>query len=124
MTISDPIIALIDDNPSRLRSLGRLLSLRGFRVSLYSSAEEFLAEPLARAVAVALIDINLGAGMSGLELARGMRESAQNIPIILMSADARSIICAQAQQMIGVTVLEKPISIEALCEIIKISLLG
>ena len=118
------MIAVIDDDPTALRALGRLLPLHGFCASLYASAEEFLAEPLARAASLVLVDLHLGNGMSGIELARSVRALGDEPPIVLMSANFRSLLHAQSQHIAGVVVLEKPFSTELLLEIIAVSLLS
>jgi FixJ family two-component response regulator len=78
-------IAVIDDNPSMLKGLSRLLSAHGFEVQTYSSAELFL-ECLAECnVDCLLLDIHLG-GISGIDLQRRLTSLGSDLPVIFMTA--------------------------------------
>ena len=78
-------IAVIDDNPSLLKGLGRLLSAHGFRVQTFTSAELFL-ESFAQCGADCLVlDIHLG-GISGIDLQRRLTSSGTDLPVIFMTA--------------------------------------
>jgi FixJ family two-component response regulator len=78
-------IAIIEDDPSMLQSLNRLLLAHGFRVERFTSAESFL-DAIARCEAkCVLVDIHLG-GMSGIDLKRRLTSSGRNIPVIFMTA--------------------------------------
>jgi FixJ family two-component response regulator len=54
-------IGVVEDDPSFLRALQRLLSAAGFNVAAFASAEEFLASESAGATACLVLDIHLGA---------------------------------------------------------------
>ena len=78
-------IAVVDDNPSMLQGLNRLLSAHGFRVQTFASAELFL-EHIAKCEAECLVlDIHLG-GMSGVALQRRLISSGLDLPVIFMTA--------------------------------------
>lgn len=78
-------IAVIDDNPSMLQGLNRLLSAHGFRVQTFASAESFL-ENIAKCEAdCLLLDIHLG-GISGIDLRRRLTSSGTDLPVIFMTA--------------------------------------
>jgi FixJ family two-component response regulator len=78
-------IAVIDDDPSTLQGLNRLLSAHGFRVQTFPSAELFL-DDIANCEADCLIlDINLG-GISGIDLQRQLISSGKKLPVIFMTA--------------------------------------
>jgi FixJ family two-component response regulator len=78
-------IAIIDDDASLCRSLGRLLRAAGFRPLSFLSAEEFLASPERPGLRCLLIDIQLG-GMSGIALHRQLLAEGDTTPVIYITA--------------------------------------
>jgi FixJ family two-component response regulator len=84
-------VAVVDDDPSVRRALGRLLRSAGFTVSTFASAEAFLDRPPGAKPGCLILDLHLR-GMGGAELRRTLIEAGAAIPIILMTAgdDART----------------------------------
>lgn len=78
-------IAIIEDDPSMLKGLNRLLVAHGFRVAGFTSAESFLDEIDGCDAKCLLVDIHLG-GMSGIDLKRRLASSGSNTPVIFMTA--------------------------------------
>jgi FixJ family two-component response regulator len=78
-------IAVIDDNPSMLKGLDRLLSAHGFRVQTFTSAELFLERFAECKADCLLLDIHLG-GISGIDLQRRLTSSGTDLPVIFMTA--------------------------------------
>jgi FixJ family two-component response regulator len=78
-------ISVVDDDPVMLKAIARFLSVSGFDVAMFSSAEGFLADANASNAACLVLDINLG-GMSGLELQRKLTRSGSTLPIIFITA--------------------------------------
>ena len=78
-------IAVIDDNPSMLKGLDRLLSAHGFRVQTFTSAELFLERFAECRADCLLLDIHLG-GISGIDLQRRLTSSGTDLPVIFMTA--------------------------------------
>jgi FixJ family two-component response regulator len=78
-------VALVDNDPSMLRALHRLLVAQGFHVESYPSAEAFLDRNLAASVDCLILDINLD-GMSGIALRRKMAASGSDVPVVFMTA--------------------------------------
>jgi len=78
-------IAIIDDNPSMLKGLDRLLSAHGFRVQTFTSAELFLESFADCEADCLLLDIHLG-GISGIDLQRRLTSSGTDLPVIFMTA--------------------------------------
>lgn len=79
-----PLIAVVDDDCRVLESLEDLLQSSGYQMLLSLSAEEFLQSPLRPHVRALISDIGLP-GMSGIELVRTLRQSSQDLPIILIT---------------------------------------
>src|SRR5438105_9874265 len=78
-------IAVIDDHPSMLQGLDRLLSAHGFRVQAFPSAESFLDDIANCEADCLLLDIHLG-GMSGIDLKRRLKSSCRCMPMRFTSA--------------------------------------
>ncbi|MCE0521870.1 MAG: response regulator [Methylacidiphilales bacterium] len=78
-------IAIVDDDESLCRSLGRLLRASGIQPITYLSAEEFLADKKHPKFDCLVLDIQLG-GMSGVELQRQLSAAGEKTPVIFISA--------------------------------------
>lgn len=78
-------VAVVDDDDSLCRSLGRLLRAAGLQPVTYSSAEAFLADEKCPRFDCLVLDVQLG-GMSGIELGRRLVASGRNVPVIFITA--------------------------------------
>ncbi|MBR0960059.1 response regulator transcription factor [Bradyrhizobium japonicum] len=79
-------IVVIEDNPSLLQGLSRLLSAHGFPVRTFGSAEAFLEDKSGcDADCLLLLDIHLS-GISGIDLQRRLTSSGTDLPVIFMTA--------------------------------------
>jgi FixJ family two-component response regulator len=76
-------VAIVDDDESLRRSLGRLLRAAGMEATGYASAEEFY--PDARLFDCLVIDIQLP-GMSGLELQDHLAAEGVTTPRLIVTA--------------------------------------
>ena len=111
-------IAVIDDNPSMLQGLNRLLSAHGFRVQTFTSAESFLNGAGKCEVECLLLDINLG-GMSGIDLQRKLTSSGRNLPVIFMTAIDSEAARQEAIDVGCVAYLRKPFLAKLLIDAIN-----
>lgn len=78
-------VAIIDDDESLCRSLGRLLRTTSVQAVAYSSAESFLEDAKRRHFDCIVLDILLS-GMSGLELNQRLKSAGSAIPVIFNTA--------------------------------------
>jgi FixJ family two-component response regulator len=108
MAADGQTIAVVDDDPSVRKALARLLSVFGYRVELFASAEEFLDAARASKAMCLLVDIKLGA-MSGLDLARKLSLEGFEFPIVFMTGSAKNVVRLQCLDFGCVAFLEKPI---------------
>ena len=90
-------VAVVDDDESFARAIGRLLRASGFDVNTYLSAEAFLAPTPRPQPKCLLLDIQLG-GMSGLDLQRRLHERGDQVPIIFVTAHDAPGVRQEAQQ--------------------------
>lgn len=111
-------VLIVEDEPLVAEVLAEQLQLMGLaslRAKDADGAEQLLRS--GAAVAVALVDVNLGPGRSGLELMQQLRPDFPQLKVILMSglaANWHKIDKAAAAQAPGWRFLEKPFGFEAL----------
>lgn len=108
MAADGPTIAVVDDDPSVRKALARLLSVFGYRVELFASAEAFLDAAAASKAMCLLVDIKLGA-MSGLDLARQLSTEGFEFPIVFMTGSEKNAVHRQCLDLGCVAFLQKPI---------------
>jgi FixJ family two-component response regulator len=108
-------IAVVDDDDSFARALGRLLRASGFEVQTYPSGEAFLASTALPPPDCLVLDIQLG-GMSGLDLLRQLRDLGNPVPVIFVTAHDEAEVSNEAVQAGCVAYLRKPVVSRALLE--------
>ena len=101
------IIAVVEDDPSMRRSIERLLSVSGFTVEVFSSAEALLERGHLDQLGCLVLDIHLP-GMSGLELRSRMIETGSSLPTVFITALEDDAIEAAAARLGCVAYLRKP----------------
>ena len=111
-------IVIVDDDPGMLVSLSDLLGARGFRTSVFSSAEDWLDRGGSARADCMLVDVWLG-GISGIELQRRLRASGSTVPVIFMTARYDEATRSQALEVGGVSLLCKPFPTSQLIEAIE-----
>jgi FixJ family two-component response regulator len=86
MSTTTPIyVAVVDDDESLCRSLGRLLRAANIQPVTYASAEAFLADNKHPKFDCLVLDIHLG-GMSGIELGQRLVAEGGRAPFIFITA--------------------------------------
>lgn len=91
-------VAIVDDDESVCRSLGRLLNAVGMETAGYPSAEAFMADDARTRFDCVVLDIQLG-GMSGLELQARLVAEGFPAPIIFITAHDNPASRREAQQL-------------------------
>jgi len=85
MPMARKVVAVVDDDPSMLKAIARLLGAHGFDAEVFASAEAFLRRDATKDAVCLVLDIHLG-GMSGIELRRRLTDSGSPLPIIFITA--------------------------------------
>ena len=99
MRAPDPTpIAIIDDDESLCRSLGRLLRQSGFHPYLFLSARDFLDSPDRAGLRCLLIDVQLG-DASGIDLHRQLLATGDATPVIYITAHTDPAVRSEAQSL-------------------------
>jgi len=78
-------IALIDDELSMRKAIGRLLRSNGYACVTYDSGEAALADPELLRMDCLVVDIHLG-GINGFELCEHIHRLGSRIPHIFITA--------------------------------------
>jgi len=110
---------VVDDDPSVVKSLRRLLQSWGMRVRTFGSGEALLSalrESLDADCTV--IDVKMP-GMTGLEVQEHMNRSGMNVPIIFITAHEEEGVEEYALRAGAVGFLRKPFADEALVGLIR-----
>ncbi|MBC7780845.1 MAG: response regulator transcription factor [Proteobacteria bacterium] len=115
---NEPTVFLIDDDPSVLKSLTRLLRSEHLRVEAFASAEAFLAECKFSAPGCLVLDLNLP-GLDGLALQRRLRDAGSQLPIVFLTGEGDIPITVRALQAGAVDFLTKPVTATALLAAVK-----
>lgn len=118
MATSKPLIAVVDDDPSVVRSVARLLRSVGYEVSAFSSAQEFLVSLATSLPECLVLDVHMP-GMSGLELQSRLLELGHRFPIVFITAHDTPQTWAAASQSSTLGVLIKPFVNNALLDFVR-----
>ncbi len=100
-------VFIIDDQDSVRRALGEMLSVFGFRVELFESADKFLKSDLSRAGCV-VSDVRMP-GIDGIDLVRELSCRNLSLPIVLISGHADVPMAVAAIKAGAEDFIEKPI---------------
>jgi FixJ family two-component response regulator len=78
------VVAVVDDDPSILKSLGHLLESADYKVRRFPSATALLESGLLSEIVCLISDIDMR-GLDGFELARRVHAARPQLPIILIT---------------------------------------
>ena len=115
------VIALVDDDLSVRRGLGRLLRSAGHEVRAFASARDLLDSGFAAAADCWVFDIYLG-GTTGFELHGQLAASGVRRPVIFITAHDDQATRRTAARVDGGVYLRKPFDANALLEAIEAAL--
>jgi FixJ family two-component response regulator len=108
MADTAPWIAIVDDDPSVLKALTRLLRTRAFAARTYLSAKEFLAALPEGRPSCLIVDLQMPE-MSGLELLQHLTLRDVQIPSIVITAHRDSGIRERCESAGAIAFLLKPL---------------
>ena len=98
---------VVDDDPSVLRSLNRLISASGFHVKAFGRPSELIADEIPKSNACIVADIDMPE-MNGIEMCEVLKGSGRCLPTILITGRTDSRTHLMASQADAVAVLFKP----------------
>jgi FixJ family two-component response regulator len=115
------MIWLVDDDPSVLRGLERLLAAEGFLTLSFPDAETFLAAHDPTVPGCAVIDLGLPS-VDGLELQARLARKGGGCPVLFLTGQGTVPTAVQAMRAGAVDFLAKPVDAETLLLAIRAAL--
>jgi FixJ family two-component response regulator len=103
----DPVVLVVDDDPSLREALSSLLRSVGLRVEVFGSAPEMLQAPLPEVASCLVLDIRLPK-RSGFDFQTELINSNIKIPIIFITAHGDVPMSVRAMKAGAVDFLTKP----------------
>jgi len=118
MSVTVPIIHVVDDDASFLTAIARLLRANGFSVKAYSSAHKFLRQRHADAPGCVLADLQMPE-MNGLDLQSALSQTSNPLPILFLTGHGDIPSSVQAMRGGAEDFLEKRAPKEKLLEAVR-----
>ncbi len=115
------IVYVVDDDEAVRDSLRWLLEANGFRVQVYQSAEEFLANlrpDRNEWPGCLLLDVRMP-GMSGLQLHDELLKRGSPLPLIFITGHGDVNMAVSSMKKGAADFLEKPFNDEELCAVVR-----
>jgi FixJ family two-component response regulator len=101
-------IAVVDDDPSVLKALSRLLRTRGFDAKTFVSGQEFLAALPDGLPECLIVDLQMPE-MGGLDLQQQLKRSGIRIPTIVITAHGDAGVRERCEAAGTIAFLLKPL---------------
>ena len=117
----DPIVIVVDDDPSVRSSLKLLVSTVGLRVESFESAETVLERTLPDTVSCFVLDVRLR-GLSGLDFQRELAARNIRIPVVFITGHGDIPMSVRAMKAGAVEFLTKPFRDQDLLDAIHLAL--
>jgi FixJ family two-component response regulator len=111
-------IFVVDDDPSYLRSMKRLLDSAGYVVETFESAQELLQRENHLGRGCLIVDLRMP-GDSGLDLQAKLNQHEYTLPIIFMTGAGDTESGVNAMKSGAVDFLSKPVENEVLFAVIE-----
>jgi FixJ family two-component response regulator len=105
----NPVVLVVDDDPSLRDALSSLLRSVGLRVEVFGSAPEMLEAPLPDVASCLVLDIRLPK-RSGLDFQNELIKASIKIPIIFITAHGDVPMSVRAMKAGAIDFLTKPFS--------------
>jgi FixJ family two-component response regulator len=105
---SNPVIAILDDEPQLRRALQRLLVAHGFAVVTFERGQDLLAALEAQPMDCLLLDLYMP-GTDGYKVLESISARHLSTPVILMTGHGEPATASQVRDMGAVAYLDKPV---------------
>lgn len=116
-----PVISVIDDDASIRIAADSLLRARGYAVSTFASAAEFLTSPQIDETSCVITDVRMP-DMSGVELQTIVRKQGRSTPFIFITAFPEESARLRALRDGAVCFLSKPFDAPTLIRCVEAAL--
>ncbi len=115
-----PLVHIVDDDPSVLRAVSRLLRAAGFEVGLFKSAEEFLKYRVHSPGTPGCVVLDLRMpGLQGLDLQEIINRQNEPLPIIFLTGHGDVPSSVHALKHRAVDFLQKPVPDDLLISAVR-----
>jgi FixJ family two-component response regulator len=118
MTEEQPVVFIVEDDPSFCTFLQRLVGLLGLQSQIFTSAEAFLHGAHVDTPGCLILDIMMP-GLSGLELQRELTWAHVSLPIIFITGHGDIPMSVQAMKAGAISFLTKPLRNQDLLDAIR-----
>ncbi|MEZ5817807.1 MAG: response regulator [Hyphomicrobiaceae bacterium] len=108
MTSTRPILYIVDDQPAVCHALSEMLSVLGYEVATFGSADQFLEAYKPPQAGCLIADVRMP-GMDGIELMRELGLRNIHLPVILISGHADVPMAVAAIKAGAEDFIEKPV---------------
>jgi FixJ family two-component response regulator len=112
------VVFLVDDDPSVLRALTRLLRSKGYEVRAFASSTEFLAQHDSSIRGCAILDVSMP-DLDGLKLQAALMASGAERPVIFISGVGDIPATVRAMKAGAIDFLTKPVNSHQLLAALK-----
>ena len=118
MSEDSATVYIVDDDPSVLKGLSRLLRSAGWRATAYSSPEDFLRQYDQAVPGCLVLDVAMP-GVDGLELQRQLVDAGCPLPIVFITGHGDIATSVRAMRAGALNFLAKPVNDEELLEAVR-----
>jgi FixJ family two-component response regulator len=108
-----PLVYIVDDDAGFAKALARMLSVQGWAVTAFESAEAFLARWDPQQLACLVLDVHLP-GLDGIALQRALIEAHETLPIVFLTGHGDLPSCVEAIKSGASDFLAKPVAAQTL----------
>lgn len=115
-----PLIAIVDDDESVLRSLKRLLRACGLAAETFTSGRRFLDALPRQVPACVLLDVQMP-DLDGWEIQAKLTTAGWRVPVIFITAYEDAAVQERAISTGAVALLRKPMTDQQLLEAIEVA---
>jgi FixJ family two-component response regulator len=117
MTDTAPLVCVVEDDPSVLKGLERLLRAWGYDVRACRSAREFL-DHAAGPVACVVVDVHMP-GQTGLQLQAELNRDERSVPVVFITGHGDANAQQEALSGGAVAFLKKPFTDQDLLKAVR-----
>jgi FixJ family two-component response regulator len=112
------LIIVVDDDPSILRAVQRVLQVHGYNTEGFDNVEDFMEGAHIGEATCLVLDVHLQ-HKSGIELQRQLTRSGHSVPVIFITAVESEVTRMAAMESGCVAYLRKPFPSDLLIEAVE-----
>ena len=118
MSHAAALIAIVDDEESVRKALGRLVRAAGFSVETYCSGSDFLRSAQQHLPQCVVLDLRMP-HVSGFDVQRALRQANLQVPVVIITGDDSVESRAHALREGAMAYLHKPVDEAMLLDAIE-----